>query len=276
MQKVLMDSKRRTHGVWGLFVAASTVCALSWIAAAAPDVTMAQADTELNSDAGKPLIATVQSNSAACVQCHRFEAGDSHPVNVWPTMAVPAGLPLENGRMTCVTCHEATASHSSPRLAPSEKHVGIRGADATTLCLQCHQGASAGTVSIHAASYGRAHPPSKNALAASMQIEGVDAESRSCMGCHDGAAASEAGSHAVRLQANDPLSDHPIGVSMRPAATTRGADFKMASPVAIDHRIRLTDGKVACSSCHNMYSQERAKLVMSNQGSALCLNCHRQ
>jgi predicted CXXCH cytochrome family protein len=178
--------------------------------------------------------------------------------------------------MTCVTCHEATASHSSPRLAAADKHVGIRGGDAAALCLQCHQGASTGTVSIHAASYGRAHPNSKNPTAAAAIGDGVDAESRSCMACHDGAAASEAGSHAVRLQPADPLSDHPIGVSMRAPATARGADFKIANPVAIDHRIRLTDGKVACGSCHNMYSQERAKLVMSNQGSALCLSCHRQ
>ncbi|MCC6676430.1 MAG: hypothetical protein IT436_04740 [Phycisphaerales bacterium] len=43
---------------------------------------------------------------------------------------------------------------------------------------------------------------------------------------------------------------------------------------ALDRRIRLFDRTVGCGSCHNVYSQQSKLLVMSNQGSQLCLKCH--
>ncbi|MEN8264211.1 MAG: cytochrome c3 family protein [Nitrospirota bacterium] len=38
--------------------------------------------------------------------------------------------------------------------------------------------------------------------------------------------------------------------------------------------IVLLNGKVTCISCHNPYENEDKKLVMSNEGSRLCLTCH--
>ena len=29
----------------------------------------------------------------------------SHPINKIPSMSLPAALPLENGRLSCTTCH---------------------------------------------------------------------------------------------------------------------------------------------------------------------------
>ncbi len=34
------------------------------------------------------------------------------------------------------------------------------------------------------------------------------------------------------------------------------------------------EGKVGCLSCHSIYSYELTQLVISNQSSQLCTNCH--
>ena len=41
-------------------------------------------------------------------------------------------------------------------------------------------------------------------------------------------------------------------------------------------KIILVRGKVTCISCHNPYENEAKRLVKSNEGSRLCLTCHRK
>ncbi|MDD5773484.1 MAG: cytochrome c3 family protein [bacterium] len=50
-----------------------------------------------------------------CVEpCHRDGAlGLNHPVEIVPDFEVPSSLPLENGEITCGTCHDP---HSSPTI----------------------------------------------------------------------------------------------------------------------------------------------------------------
>jgi predicted CXXCH cytochrome family protein len=98
------------------------------------------------------------------------------------------------------------------------------------------------------------------------------------MGCHDGASASDAGGgvHAKQMRQGEGGADHPIGIPMRATSRTKDGDFKIANAASLDHRIRLFSGAVGCGSCHSVYSKEPKLLVMSNRGSALCLQCHKQ
>jgi predicted CXXCH cytochrome family protein len=41
-------------------------------------------------------------------------------------------------------------------------------------------------------------------------------------------------------------------------------------------KVILVNGKVTCISCHNPYKNEENRLVKSNEGSRLCLTCHRK
>ncbi len=41
-------------------------------------------------------------------------------------------------------------------------------------------------------------------------------------------------------------------------------------------KVILVGGKVTCISCHNPYKNEAKRLVKSNEGSRLCLTCHRK
>lgn len=63
-----------------------------------------------------------------CLQCHpsRVAPGE-HRIDVAPTNAVPAALPLINGQISCTTCHDAhLATPGKTRLALPQ------------LCVACH------------------------------------------------------------------------------------------------------------------------------------------
>ncbi len=66
--------------------------------------------------------------SALCLDCHRDrKAPAEHKVDIVPAMEVK-GLPLSDGMITCVTCHDP---HRNP-------HGSLLRMKATDLCLVCH------------------------------------------------------------------------------------------------------------------------------------------
>ena len=213
--------------------------------------------------------ATLQSGS--CASCHHFDPALTHPVDVRPSMRTPDDLPLLDGRLTCITCHEAGQDHSS-----AQASVGVRGGDGPGLCMECHSGAPAQTKAGHGTRLGKAHLVPELPFGKGASTAGFDSESQSCMSCHDGATASEAGSHSVRHGESDMPADHPIGVRLVSTRAKGDSDFKMANPRSLDRRVRLFNGAVGCGSCHTPYAKESSQLVMSNRGSRLCLTCHVQ
>jgi predicted CXXCH cytochrome family protein len=207
---------------------------------------------------------------ANCVSCHQFEPSQTHPVGVRPSMAVPAALPLVGGQMACVTCHEVSPGHGASAAGVALRGGGVAGG----LCLSCHAGEASSKSRVHAAQTERAHLVPEMPGHGRTRRAGLDSESLNCMACHDGATASDAASHRVSSGMGEAGSEHPVGVLLKATERTRGGDFKIAARV--DHRIRLFDGAIGCGSCHSVYSKERGQLVMSNQGSRLCLSCHTQ
>jgi predicted CXXCH cytochrome family protein len=66
--------------------------------------------------------------SQLCLDCHRDrKAPAEHKVDMVPAMPVK-GLPLTNGKMTCVTCHDPHANVNGNMLRMGTK----------ALCLVCH------------------------------------------------------------------------------------------------------------------------------------------
>lgn len=192
----------------------------------------------------------------------------SHPVDVQPAMHRGPELPLENGKIACITCHDAAPDHPQ-----RPGRVGVR-VDGGGLCLQCHQHDSTGTKAAHALSLRRAHLKSEKTPTGAAATFGADVESRECMSCHDGTTGRDAGSHRQVMGNNEFGAEHPIGVRMRFGEQKRDHDFGMAT--RLDRRVRLFDGMVGCGTCHSPYSRQPGQLVMSNRGSALCLSCHTQ
>lgn len=112
----------------------------------------------------------------------------------------------------------------------------------------------------------------------------LNAASLVCLSCHDGVVAPDvyAGPHAmtwsdravggVRAGASR-LTSHPIG-TLYPVARP---DYNSPAAVSRDGRIRLPEGRVQCTTCHDPHNTERhhGMLVISNERSRLCLACHR-
>jgi predicted CXXCH cytochrome family protein len=95
-----------------------------------------------------------------CESCHRFQGALTHPVNVVPA-TTPASLPLDGGRITCMTCHDERAqlphgarrSSTSHLTGDSSDGAFLRLDSVETLCATCHD---SGNRSASHASPGRA------------------------------------------------------------------------------------------------------------------------
>lgn len=211
-------------------------------------------------------------NHNSCLRCHKFPEGTSHPVGVSAASRAPEDLPLDNGLVTCLTCHDDRALDEHGRGGSVSDPMLRRDPVAEGLCISCHEPRSR-SFSPHASGIGFAHGKSQ-VRSASGAHNGLDPESQSCMSCHDGIAASDAGNHKpVRLGLDAPT-DHPIGVEL--ATRNRGTpdEVRFIPPNRLDPRIRLFDRKVGCGSCHSVYEPRENHLVVTNEGSRLCLSCH--
>ena len=107
-------------------------------------------------------------------------------------------------------------------------------------------------------------------------------DSRFCLTCHDGTIATN-----ILGQYFDPAWDsfrgetpsnfcstvsHSVGIDYRLAQLN--SQGKLRDPLLIDPAVKLENGLVGCTSCHDSNSGLTAKLVMPNTGSRLCFACH--
>lgn len=225
-----------------------------------------------NEDTGYPPI-FLRDMTGMCAECHKDALKVSHPVDMLPTMNVPSGMPLDwRGAVTCITCHFA---HKDGFGAT---HIRVK-ASGAGLCVQCHGAVEA---SLHSASMGTAHVASPvNAPLGAGGLElTLDKLSINCLSCHDAVSTFDAN---VATAANPPgyyhngsslnLS-HPIGGLYSVAREKYGPSLRAADQ--LPPQIKLFGGRVGCATCHDPYSKEHSRLVMSNKRSALCLACHRK
>ena len=109
------------------------------------------------------------------------------------------------------------------------------------------------------------------------RTQGIDSLSKDCLACHDGGAASNIdvdyknapGQHATHY---DGKKQHPIGMNYAAYVAMGSRNYKPVPEYS--SKMVFVDGKVGCLTCHNPLNPEEKHLVMSDQGSALCLSCH--
>lgn len=213
-----------------------------------------------------------------CVRCHQVDPLFSHPVNVAPTMLVPAGLPLQNGLITCTTCHDDSASaHAVARNATTSMLRSGNTGKSGSFCIQCHDPTVSSRQSSHALGLRRAHLQSLTNPAAAIESPkrqgAFDSETQLCLSCHDGIVSTDV--NMTRTAFSDSLSQHPVGVSMAGMQSPLAdRNSMLQAPARTDARVRLFDNRVGCNSCHSPFSSEKRLLVMPNRNSDLCLICH--
>jgi predicted CXXCH cytochrome family protein len=121
--------------------------------------------------------------------------------------------------------------------------------------------------------------------------------SRLCLSCHDGTIAlgamygADPGSNVIdmaggvtRMPQGRPTNlggatgsslgnDHPVSFPYTSQLTQSNGQLK--SPAELPRQIRLEQGMLQCTACHNPHRDPYGKfLVMDNSNSALCLSCH--
>ena len=75
------------------------------------------------------MLALKEPVTQLCIGCHPDRKGSvEHKVDVVPPMPVP-GLPLTEGRVTCITCHDPHTNNNGKMLRISSEK----------LCLACHK-----------------------------------------------------------------------------------------------------------------------------------------
>ncbi len=201
----------------------------------------------------------IAAQETLCSQCHESSMGISHPSGFKPQPGqnISAAYPLDRrGALTCSTCH----------LVHSEEHGKLRGsARGADMCLSCH----AKTFFDNAADGGTSLTSSGHLGARTARDwKTLDQYSIQCMGCHET-------NGDVNLDANMILGSHGSlshSVGRNYEAAARSGGYR---PVAmLPKKILLPKGGVSCVSCHEGYSKNHGKLVISNAGSALCFACH--
>ncbi|VAX07299.1 hypothetical protein MNBD_GAMMA25-2615 [hydrothermal vent metagenome] len=204
----------------------------------------------------------LSSQERICGACHEDALRLSHATGFTPNRVLPAEYPVDwKGDVTCSTCHDI---HSGkPGLLRGDK----RGRE---LCMSCHDSAFFAAMPDAGASI-----ISNGHLNASTIKEplGLDAFTIQCLGCHssnaDGGPPVDIDPRGLVRHAGGAV-NHPVGASYAKASRYGG----YRSPTQLSKKIMLPEGRIGCISCHQGYTQEHGKLVMSNQASRLCFECH--
>lgn len=200
------------------------------------------------------------SQEALCGQCHRGAIELSHPSGFRPTRKLPASFPVDwKGDMTCSSCHHI--HKETPGLLRGDK----QGKD---LCMTCHESSFFAQMADKGVSLQRMGHLS--ASVKEMERE-LDPYSLKCIECH----MSNGDAPQVNVDSRGLLRhtggiNHPIGSNYEKAS--RSGLYKAFSQ--LNAGIKLPKGRVSCVSCHLGYNKKHGALVMSNKGSALCLECH--
>ncbi len=206
----------------------------------------------------------VSRDSSSCMECHQRDAGGlaEHPLGVKLAGRIPggaSGLPLEDGRITCQTCH---LPHGHGVVEDAGARFYLRDAP-DALCARCHENRAGRRDRPHARYMDTVH--GGKILAGRLgegHIDGRDLISSLCVVCHEQDASAEA------VRADRPrLGGRGVGKSSRHDHFGGGWD-------ASQETARLFDGRVGCASCHRIFAEEKSLLVAPVEHGRLCLSCH--
>lgn len=172
-----------------------------------------------------------------CRGCH--PTADMHPVGMAPNkIKVAQGWPLEDGKVTCATCHAEPAHGGEAAKLSAPWHRGGPYPSVTRFCYACHE----------AEGYTRTSPHRPEA--------GEDPTDSSCSACHSGTPAQGAAPEASRLRAG---ADKVCTGTCHSETLHAGAYEHMGKVVdpavaaALPDDMPLLGGAISCYTCHDVH-----------------------
>jgi predicted CXXCH cytochrome family protein len=262
------------------------VCHLEWV----PSFKHAKGIVLLETPASD-----VVADADTCLGCHDGSVADSrrsvwiehgHRTGIKPAkgMTVPAELPLDQGKLSCRTCHTAHASGFNESLKDAV-FLRVKN-ELDQMCKMCHadktQGPAAGSHLLG---------QMKEVFPATLISAGAHAGPANnavlCQSCHS---AHGAKTDKLLLMPTDAsqlcITCHP---SMRPAMWDADATHNHPQNPPIHKPAQLqaikdlgtqlgTDNRLVCMSCHKMHGGHDGKALLAEtlHDSAMCIRCHEE
>lgn len=241
---------------------------------------------------GSPRLLTGSDRSAVCDRCHngRFARRDIHPVGIVPShnVQIPLDMPLSDGRLTCVTCHDSSLQEGGEGKfsAGSENPKFLRGGYTVRneFCFRCHRQELYGQLNAHSQldPWGSVkdqsclfcHTSLPNRKVLGIENVGFNDESidEYCTCCHEG------------FDRN-----HPVGGDHLVIPSEEVLKIIEQSPQRIGVKLPLYNDTVTCATCHNPHeagviehdlaargSENSKRLRLGGTNSMMiCRGCHK-
>lgn len=231
-------------------------------------------------------------NYTQLCRCHGYTPGTYiHPVDIIPTekkkSAIPEDFPLENGMVTCITCHDMYLQcQVNPRQEALNRRF-LRGApyvSRTSLCFKCHDEKKYSMLDPH------------NQLTETGKII-----EEKCLYCHEKKPDEMSETftdvkligdlevlcfrcHYKQSQLHPINANHLVKPSDKILENMRESKEKFGIILPLNY-----DGKISCSTCHNPHERgviprdkgsakgasEKYRLRLSEVNLQICAACHK-
>lgn len=172
-----------------------------------------------------------------CLGCH--PTADMHPVSMAPNkVPVPHGWPLENGQVTCATCHAEPAHGGEFTELKAPWHRGGPYPSVTRFCYACHE--------VEGYARSNPHEPAKAG----------DPRDASCSACHTGHPPVGANLERSRLRVEASqvcTATCHTGAEHAGLAEHMGEEVSAEIAASLPDTMPLVEGKIACFTCHEVH-----------------------
>jgi hypothetical protein len=209
-----------------------------------------------------------------CRSCHdgRLAGSEEHPSEVTPgeeiAMRIPSDMPLDNGMLTCLSCHDVVRRCKTEQAASESNRNFLRGVQRSpgvAFCFRCHAEEKYRPFNVHD------------------QLEGDKIKTNTCGWCHVNVPDVN-----VRLKVGEPYairnssyvlcsSCHDVGMahpSNSPHLESR------ASPEILNYMSAYEMQPGMCMTIHELMEYVRAvkrsprSIPLGSDGSIVCYSCH--